>query len=128
MKKITIADWVQAIHCFGCNSYIEYNQIETSRAHPRHYEKELWHKVMAENERVMTNQQTPERILVKRDLYDKLCDDSKWLLISLCSGSVDIKIKSRGVRTYLIKNGWSRKRIRVVFTELKQFMSDITEG
>jgi hypothetical protein len=122
MNQLTIWDYMQAAHCWEQNNYIEYNQVEPyGRITP------FWQEVIECNEMILTNQQTPEHLTVKHDLYEKLCEDSQWLVTTLCKGDIDLKIKKKGVRTFLIKNGWSNKRIKATFDELKKFMADITE-
>jgi hypothetical protein len=120
MNKRTIWDWVYAINCGSLKSYIEYNQAEPT-------DKVFMPKEISENETMLTNQRTPEKLTVKRDLYDKLCEDSRWLLVTICSGEIDPKMKKKGIQKFLIKNGWNHHRIRLTFKELEVFMSDIKE-
>lgn len=81
-----------------------------------------------------SNQDSQEKIAIKKDLTEKLSREAKDIIKLIINGSEEVLREIKGDRyniiskdkiyVFLRKKGWKRKTIDTAFAELKNFVSE----
>jgi len=76
-----------------------------------------------------------EILLIKKDLILKLSKEAKEVINLILCGPSEVletfltpkyhQVSKEKIKQYLIKDGWPKKTVRIVFEELKRFVMDI---
>ncbi len=71
--------------------------------------------------------ESTESIIIKRDLYERLSEDSKNAVRILIDGPQEAVKNMNTLRKYMYENGISYRKSTRIFNELKSFIKEIID-